>query len=279
MILITGADGQLGFQLKKIYSKQQAYFAEFKDLDIANSNQIENLFKKSKFSGIINCAAFTAVDLAESQAEKCYEVNSKAVETLAKFSASRQIPMVHISTDYVFDGLSKKPYTENDKTNPLSIYGKSKLEGENKFLEHAFSGAIIRTSWLYSEFGKNFYLTMLRLMKEKESVNVVCDQKGTPTYAYDLARSIRQVLEGTVDGKEIYHFSNEGIATWYDFACEIAKRHGLNCKVVPIATKDYPTPAQRPQYSVFDKTKIKEKFNFQIRDWKLALQDCIQNFV
>lgn len=277
MILITGADGQLGFQLKKIYSNQQAYFAELKDLDITNSKQVEDLFKRNKFSGIINCAAFTAVDLAESQPEQCYQVNSKAVETLAKLSASRQIPMVHISTDYVFDGVAKKPYVENDKTNPLSVYGKSKLEGENKFLEYAFAGVIIRTSWLYSEFGKNFYLTMSRLMKEKEAVNVVCDQIGTPTYAYDLSKAIQCLLDGISNTKEVFHFSNEGVTTWYDFACEIARERKLNCKITPISTKEYPLPAKRPAYSVFDKTKIKPRLNFQIRNWKLALKDCVGN--
>ena len=277
MILITGADGQLGFQLKKIYSNQQAYFAELKDLDITNSKQVEDLFKRNKFSGIINCAAFTAVDLAESQPEQCYQVNSKAVETLAKLSASRQIPMVHISTDYVFDGVAKKPYVENDKTNPLSVYGKSKLEGENKFLEYAFAGVIIRTSWLYSEFGKNFYLTMSRLMKEKEAVNVVCDQIGTPTYAYDLSKAIQCLLDGISNTKEVFHFSNEGVTTWYDCACEIARERKLNCKITPISTKEYPLPAKRPAYSVFDKTKIKPRLNFQIRNWKLALKDCVGN--
>ncbi len=217
------------------------------------------------------------MDKAQSDEESCDLLNNKAVENLARLSHKYQIPLIHISTDYVFDGKNYLPYQESDQTAPNSIYGLTKKRGEDKFLEYAFSGCIIRTSWLYSSHGKNFVKTMLQLGATKENISVVCDQIGTPTYAYDLACAIKTIiLEIRENEKEIYHFSNEGVASWYDFAFEIMKLKKLNCKITPIATKDYPTPASRPHYSVLAKSKIKTRFGIEIRHWREGLEECLQ---
>jgi dTDP-4-dehydrorhamnose reductase len=277
MLLITGSNGQLGFELKRIYSEQDAIFSTQENLPTAHLEKLSLFFEQNTITAIINCAAYTQVDKAESDQENCYALNDRAVENLSQMSAKYQIPLIHISTDYVFNGKNYIPYKEVDETNPSSIYGLSKKSGEDKFLQYAFSGCIIRTSWLYSSHGKNFVKTMMNLGSTKKSISVVCDQVGTPTYAYDLACAIKKILpQIQKNEKEIYHFSNEGVASWYDFAYEIMKLKKLQCKITPIETKDYPTPARRPHYSVLAKNKIKNRFGIEVRHWREGLEECLQ---
>jgi dTDP-4-dehydrorhamnose reductase len=207
--------------------------------------------------------------------ELCHKVNMIGVENLARISAIRKIPLIHISTDYVFDGTNNILYKEDDITNPQSVYGKSKLEAEKAFMDLAYSGVIIRTSWLYSSFGNNSVKTIIRLGNDRNNLNVIFEQIGTPTYAYDLAEAIFKILPQIKDGeKDIYHFSNEGVASWYDLAWDIVEMKNINCRVIPIKTKDYLLPAARPQYSVLNKEKIKERFN--INHWKEGLKKCLK---
>jgi dTDP-4-dehydrorhamnose reductase len=227
---------------------------------------------------IINCAAYTAVDKAESDEINADLVNRKAVKKLALVSKELSIKLIHISTDYVFDGKSYKPYLEEFQTNPQSIYGKTKLEGEKELINiNPPNSIIIRTSWVYSYYGNNFVKTMLKLGKEKESLGVIYDQVGTPTYAKDLARMIYEIIPQIENSKvEIYNYSSEGVLSWYDFAKEIMRMAKLTCKVNPIETKDYPTPAKRPHYSLLNKNKIKSTFNIEIPYWKDGLDDCLK---
>ncbi len=276
MFLITGAGGQLGSELKKFYNDKEAVFKTSQELDITNLDQCESVREKHTLTGIINCAAYTKVDKAETEQAQCFSVNELGAENLAKLSAKCNIPLIHISTDYVFDGTSKKPYQETDPVNPQSVYGESKLAGERQVLVHAKTAIIIRTAWVYSEYGNNFVKTMLRLGAERESLNVVDDQMGSPTYAYDIAQAIYKIMpQMNENEKAIYHFTNEGSATWCQFAEKIFANKGLSCKANPIPTEGYPTPAKRPKYSVLDTTKIKQRFNLTISDWQEALDRCI----
>lgn len=278
-ILVIGSNGQLASELKQIqnkYSNHQFLFTSQNDLDISDNKSIESIFKNFEPNYTINCAAYTAVDKAESDQESAFKINEKGVENLANHCRNENSYFIHISTDFVFDGKKSNPYTEDDKTNPLSIYGLSKLKGELAIQNSGCDYTIIRTSWLYSSFGNNFVKTMIRLGSERESLNVVADQIGSPTYCADLAMIILSQLENFPNHKNnIYHYSNEGVASWYDFAYEIMQMSSLKCQVNPIPTTDYPTPAVRPSFSVMDKSKIKRHFNITIPHWKESLASCI----
>lgn len=273
MYLVTGANGQLGNELRLLL-KDNALYVDKDQLDITDAEAVKSFFSANRFDAVINCAAYTAVDKAEADEELARSINARGPENLAKTG----IPLIHVSTDYVFDGTNCRPYVETDTANPQSVYGRTKLAGEQAVLENASAAVIIRTAWLYSEFGNNFVKTMRRLGTEKAQLNVVFDQVGTPTYAADLAAAVVHILPRLRPGmKEIFHFSNEGVCSWYDFAVEIMKLSGLNCRVNPIESKDYPTPARRPFYSVLNKTKIKQTFNLKINHWKESLQSCLKH--
>ena len=271
MFLITGCNGQLGKEIQK--RLPDAIATDAGTLDITDFNAVQQFVLSNKIDTIINCAAYTAVDKAESDTELARQVNTVGPENLAKTGCK----LVHISTDYVFDGTAHTPYKPTDATNPVSIYGKTKLAGEQAVLKHNNQAVIIRTAWLYSENGNNFVKTMLRLGKEKESLNVVYDQIGTPTYAADLADAIVKVLPKiSPDTSGVYHYTNEGVCSWYDFATAIMKLGERNCKVKPILSSEYPTAATRPFYSVLDKSKIKNTFNIDIPHWYDGLVRCIK---
>jgi dTDP-4-dehydrorhamnose reductase len=281
-ILLTGANGQLGSEIRKISADFPlfAFFAtDIDNLDICKKNDVEEFIKANKIDFIINCAAYTAVDKAESDTDLCYKINRDAVKNIAE--ASGQARIIHISTDYVFDGNGNVPLKETDRTNPQSVYGASKLAGEEALQAICPDRAIIiRTAWLYSSFGNNFVKTMRRLGREKESLNVVNDQFGTPTYAADLAAAILHILTWTEKNKSfpagIYHYTDEGVCTWYDFTLKIHQIAGItDCKVHPVPASEYPTAAHRPAYSVLDKTKIKTSFALTIPEWQDSLQRCL----
>jgi len=281
-ILITGANGQLGTEIKKLatqYPDWQFTFVDLPELDITNKEQLESRIKTDQITAIINCAAYTAVDKAESDIETAEAVNATGPGILAQLAAKHQLLFIHISTDFVFDGQNCLPYIEDQMPNPISVYGSTKLKGEQLVLENNPQAVIIRTSWLYSAHGNNFVKTMQRLGADGEQLTVIFDQIGTPTWAANLAQTCLQILADPEAGKSktgIYHFSNEGVASWYDFAIEIMQQSGLKCRVLPIETKDYPTPAKRPSFSVMNKAKIKQTFNIAIPHWKESLEKCIE---
>ncbi len=273
-ILVTGANGQLGSSLQKIhpmYADCAFFFTDIDTLDICNKSQLVEFVQSNKIGYVLNCAAYTAVDKAEDDRENCMRINRDAIRYIGEVAQAEKIKVIHISTDYVFDGTQTRPYREDDPTNPVSVYGQSKLAGEIA-LQHACPDAVIvRTSWLYSEYGVNFVKTMLRLGKERKEINVVCDQMGTPTYAEDLAVAMMTIVEHQPFIPGIYHFSNEGVCSWHEFAAKIMEFAGLDCTVHPIPTHAYPTRAIRPAYSVFDKGKIKTTFHIQIPSWEESL--------
>jgi len=272
MFLVVGANGQLGTELKNILGKRATY-VDKDELDITDKNAVLKFCDVHKFEAIINCAAYTATDKAETEIELATKINVDGPKNLALTC----VPLIHISTDYVFDGKNFQPYVESDATNPQSIYGKTKAQAEHEVLKIANTAIIIRTSWMYSPYGNNFVKSMQKLGAEKESLNVVFDQIGTPTYAADLAQAIVDILPQIKPKmKEIYHFSNEGVASWYDFAVRIMELSNLKCTVNPIMRKDYPTPAKRPFYSVLNKSKIKADFGIKINHWEKSLQICIE---
>lgn len=278
-ILITGSKGQLGSEIEALHGNYayNFFFTDKDELDISDKQVVENFCKKQHISHIINCAAYTAVDKAEDERELADKINHQAVENLSKTAKTYEITLVHISTDYVFDGTNYKPYIEDDKVNPIGIYGKTKLDGE-KILQkiNPKNSIIIRTSWLYSSYGYNFVKTMLRLGHNKESLNVVFDQVGTPTYAKDLAHTILEILLEIKNQKtQLFHYSNEGVCSWYDFASEIMEQAKLPCKVLPITSDKYPTPTRRPHYSVLSKDRIKNTFNIEIPHWRESLKECL----
>ena len=274
MFLVTGCNGQLGTALQSLL-KDKAVYIDREELDLTDEEAVKAYLATNPFDCIINGAAYTAVDKAEADEENARKVNALAPLYLAKYGKK----IVHISTDYVFDGTNHKPYTEEDKTKPVSVYGKTKREGELNVINNAETAIIIRTAWLYSPHGGNFVKTMRKLGEQRDSLNVVFDQVGTPTNAYDLAEAIVAALPQIKDGeKEIFHFTDEGVCSWYDFATEIMEQSGLNCKVYPIESKDYPTPAARPHYSVLNKAKIKKRFNINIPHWKEGLRKCLKQF-
>jgi dTDP-4-dehydrorhamnose reductase len=278
-ILITGCNGQLGneMQLLEKENPQHTYFnTDVAELDITDQKAIEKFVSENAIDGIVNCAAYTAVDKAEENQDLCMKLNATAPDYLAQAIEKRGGWMIQISTDYVFDGTNHKPYTEADSVCPNSTYGRTKLAGEQAVMAGCKKSMIIRTAWLYSTFGNNFVKTMIRLGKEKPELGVIFDQIGTPTYARDLAVAIFAAInQGIVPG--IYHFSNEGVISWYDFTKAIHRIAGITtCRVRPLHTEEYPTPANRPHYSVLDKTKIKQTYGIEIPYWEESLVECVK---
>ena len=277
-ILITGCNGQLGNEmqlLEKVHPEHNYFNTDVAELDITNQEAIETFVTEHKIDGIVNCAAYTAVDKAEDNEELCTRLNAEAPAYLAHAVGQRGGWMVQISTDYVFDGTNHTPYMEDENTCPNSVYGKTKLVGELNVQKLCERSVIIRTAWLYSTFGNNFVKTMIRLGKEKAELGVIFDQIGTPTYAHDLAVAIFAVIEKGVQ-PGIYHFSNEGVISWYDFTKAIHRIAGITtCHVKPLHTAEYPTPAARPHYSVLDKTKIKQTYGIEVPYWEESLEVCV----
>ena len=279
-ILVTGSKGQLGSEIKELSVEYQDnfYFTDRNELDITNKDAVDGFCIQNNIDVIINCAAYTAVDKAEEDGGNADKTNHLAVKNLAEISKEKNIKFIHISTDYVFNGENFKPYTEEDKTNPNGVYGRTKLDGEKAMQKiNPNNSIIIRTSWVYSSYGANFVKTMLRLGKGKESLGVIFDQVGTPTYARDLAKTILEILPQLHNDKvEVYHYSNEGVLSWYDFAKEIMRMAKIECQINPIETKEYPTPATRPHYSLLNKSKIKKEYNIAIPYWKDSLDVCLR---
>ncbi|OWK88053.1 dTDP-4-dehydrorhamnose reductase [Campylobacter jejuni] len=281
-IAIFGSNGQLGKTFQELSSlfrgKYNMYFFDKTQLNIQDKRMLEYFTSKYKFNYVINCAAYTDVNLAEVEQEKAYAVNYSSVKNIAFLAKEYNLTFIHISTDYVFDGKSCIPYKENDMTNPLNIYGESKLRGEKAIIDIGSKNTIIiRTSWLYSDYKINFVNTIRSLSKKNKEIDVVFDQVGTPTYARDLAKMILNILPLIQNDKpEIYHYSNEGIASWYDFAREIIRLSKFNCKVRPVETRSFFTSVKRPSYSVLNKDKIKGKFYITIPHWKRSLKECIR---
>jgi dTDP-4-dehydrorhamnose reductase len=282
-ILVTGANGQLGSELKKLSKNEQFdfVFTDVAELDITDIQACMAFFDKINPHFVVNCAAYTAVDKAESDKLLAWKLNVDAVKNLVIASSIHDSYLIQLSTDYVFDGKSSTPYVERDLTHPQSEYGRSKAAAEVEALSYPKS-LVIRTSWLYSTFGNNFVKTMLRLGKEREALNVVFDQVGTPTYAEDLAAAILRIISKIASKEEdfvsgIFHYSNEGVCSWYDFACAIMKLSGLNCKVYPIETANYPTPAKRPEFGVLNKSKIKSVYGIDIGHWRSSLERMIDS--
>lgn len=279
-ILVTGCNGQLGNEIQLLAPKYEDewhfHFTDVKELDITDRKAVYSYIEQNSISIVINCAAFTAVDKAESSSELCDLLNNVAPGYLAEAVASVGGTMIQVSTDYVFDGEACVPYLEEDLTNPQTVYGRTKLAGEENVIRSCAGSMVIRTAWLYSTFGNNFVKTMIRLGKERDQIGVVFDQIGSPTYARDLARAILTAVEkGIVPG--VYHFTNEGVCSWYDFTRAIHRLEGIDdCKVSPIHTEDYPVSAKRPHFSVLDKSKFKRTYGVDIRWWEDALKECIK---
>ncbi|MCK9220278.1 MAG: dTDP-4-dehydrorhamnose reductase [Bacteroidales bacterium] len=280
-ILITGANGQLGNEFKILtqqYPQFDFVFTDVEEMDITDEAAIASIVQQEKPDILINCAAYTAVDKAEKETALAYLINDTAVGNLARVCSRLNILLVHISTDYIFDGKGYRPYAENDPPHPLSIYAKSKFAGEEAVFANAKKALLIRTSWLYSEFGNNFVKTIMKYGKERGSMNIVFDQIGSPTYAYDLAKTILEILalQPAWEDIQVYHYSNEGVASWYDFAKAIIELSDIRCTIHAIETKDYPLPAIRPYFSVFNKAKIKQQFHLEIPYWRDSLIECLK---
>ncbi len=285
-ILITGGNGQLGQSIQSLiqqFPNNEYTFTDVEDLDICNENNVNDYFSKHYFDYVINCAAYTAVDKAESDQVVAKRLNAEAVKNLALASAKSNTKLIHISTDYVFDGKSYKPYTEDQFALPESVYGETKLLGEKLASENNPNTIILRTSWLYSEFGNNFVKTMIRLGNERDELKVVADQIGSPTYAVDLAETILTIVDKLESNHTfipgVYHYSNEGVCSWYDFTINIHQLVGVNCNVLPIESKEYPTAAPRPFYSVLNKSKIKTNYQITIPHWRSSLEKCLRKIV
>lgn len=280
-VLVTGAGGQLGSEIKALSAQFTQYtfvFTDYEELDITNSQAVLEFIESGKYNAVINCAAYTAVDKAETDKEKAYLINETGASFLAEASAKVGAKFIHISTDFIFDGTHSSPILEDAAAKPLSVYGASKLAGELAVQKSCADSIIFRTSWVYSSFGGNFVKTMLRLFDERESLSVIYDQIGTPTYAHDLASVILNTLDKAIDQKisGIFNYSNEGVASWYDFAVAIKDIAGKQTKILPIETARYPTPATRPKYSVLNKKKVKETFGIEIPYWRHSLFKCMQ---
>jgi len=282
-ILVTGANGQLGNELRRLcrnYPGLEFIFTDVDMLDITNPDAVSVFMEASKPAMVINCAAFTDVDGAEENVKQARKVNSLAPQVLAAACAMQNAFLIHISTDYVFDGESSKPYKEDDETNPLSVYGSSKLEGEEKIKTVFDDYLIIRTSWMYSEFGHNFLRTILSLAKEKDKLEVVNDQIGSPTYARDLANCIIDIIIKSILNPKaylpgVYHYANQGECSWYEFAKEIVKQSGLECEILPVDSTKVPRPAKRPKYTVLDTSKVRQNFGIGIPNWRDSLKECL----
>lgn len=286
-ILLIGADGQLGSELLRIKDSLESFEWEtttIDNLDVCNEEKVKEKINSKTFDFLINCTAYTAVDKAESNIDIARAVNATALEHIGKYSNDKNIKVIHVSTDYVFDGTAHTPYTENTPTKPIGVYGLTKKEGEDALLATNPNSIILRTSWLYSEFGNNFVKTMIKLGKERDELGVIFDQIGTPTYAADLAKAIIAIIKMSNKNSDkfisgIYHYSNEGVASWYDFTIAIHDLCNINCKVKPIETKDYPTPAPRPNYSVLNKAKIKNTYGINVPYWKDSLNVCLDRII
>ena len=277
---VLGSNGQLGSEMRCLAASNPEFsftFSDVEDVDITSQESLRSHFGAVRPDVVVNCAAYTAVDRAESDAALADSINHRAVELLAGFSRKFGFLLIHISTDYVFDGTSCRPYLETDPCNPVSVYGKTKLAGEKALLANAQRAVLIRTGWLFSSFGNNFVRTMLRLGQERPVVKVVSDQVGTPTYAANLAGVIIRFAAKApeINDVQVYHFSNEGVCSWYDFARRIIASVSDSCRVLPIVTEEYPTAATRPHYSVLDKRKIKQELQMEIPHWEDALQRCL----
>ncbi len=278
-ILVTGGNGQLGcaLRLASAESQHRFIFTDIEELDITSATAIEAFFNRENIEVVVNCAAYTAVDLAEDNEEQADLINHKAVTLLADACKRHDATLVHISTDYIFSGDADTPYSEESEPAPINAYGRTKLAGERAIEKSGCKYIILRTAWLYSEYGKNFVKTMRELTAARSEIRVVADQIGTPTYAGDLAKAITYVINsGQLDKYGIYNYSNEGLCSWYDFACEIVRFSGNNCEVRPCATADYPTKARRPQYSVLDKSKFKATFGIAIPEWWESLESLFK---
>lgn len=277
-ILVTGANGQLGNELHKQLDKEFpgcVLYTDVDTLDLTDAKAVEAFVVNNDITHVVNCASYTAVDKAEEEKMQCARVNIDAVKNIAMAADANGAKIIHFSTDYVFDGTNHRPYKESDKVNPISQYGTTKRKGETALLALSPEAIIIRTAWLYSPYGHNFVKTMLRLSETQKEIRVVCDQIGTPTYVRDLAHAVVKVLRSHQWVPGIYHFTDEGAASWYDFAKSIFRITGRNVKVTPIVTEDFPTPASRPPYSILDKTRIKATYGVEIPHWESALADCL----
>lgn len=280
-ILVTGANGQLGSELRELsenYTQYNFCFTTKAELDISQKKSLENYVIRNRINTIINCAAYTAVDKAEKEFELADQINHLAVKYLGEIAKKKQIQLIHISTDYVFKGENFKPYNEKDHTSPVNKYGQTKLAGEEALRKvNPDNAIIIRTSWVYSSYGNNFVKTMLKLGNERDELRVVSDQVGSPTYARDLAEFILQNCVGKEHpGVEIFHFTNDGVCSWYDFAAEIMNLGNRECKIHPISSSEFPTPAKRPFYSLLDKSKFKKELNYSGFHWREGLKHCVQ---
>ena len=277
--LVLGSNGQLGLEIKKIskkFSNINWIFSSRKDLDLSDLNSINSFLNDINPSLIINCAAYTSVDKAETESKLANTINNKAVDIISRWTSDNNKKLIHLSTDYVFDGLSKLPLSENSNTNPINEYGSSKLKGEQVCLNNDTNSIIIRTSWLFSSFGNNFLKTMIELMKKNSSVKVVNDQIGSPTYAYDLANVILKIIINYKSVSGLFHYSNEGKISWLEFAKSIKELYNLDCKIIGVSSKEFKTLAKRPKYSLFNKSKIKTTFKLEIPNYKKSLENCIK---
>ena len=282
IVLVTGANGQLGRALRLLaesHPEHKFIFTDVDTLDITDPEAVRLMMADGGVNYVLNCAAYTAVEKAEDDEAMCSHINSFAVGVLGKAAHEAGAKMIHISTDYVFDGTGHRPYVETDETNPLSAYGRTKLAGEKLLMEVCPDAVVLRTAWLYSEWGNNFVKTVLRLGKERDELGFVFDQVGAPTYAGDLAKAMLRVVEADTQGAfvpGVYHFSNEGVCSWYDFAVKILQLANLHCHIRPIETKDYPTKAARPHFSVLNKKKFKTTYNVTIPHWEESLKGCME---
>ncbi len=277
-ILVTGSKGQLGSEIKKVskdYPTIQFTFVDREEMPLDDNDLIITFLNQLQPNLIVSAGAYTAVDQAENEKELVNQINHFAVATMAKWCSNNHAKLIHISTDYVFDGKSAIPYKESDHTSPINWYGETKLRGEQAIESIMQEAVIIRTAWVYSEYGNNFVKTMLRLMKDRESIGVVNDQVGAPTYAFDLAKAIMTIIESDNWVSGVFHFSNEGEISWYDFAKEIQRLSSLNCQVNPVTSDQFPTTAKRPNYSLLDKTKIKQTYKLDVPSWEQSLEECL----
>jgi dTDP-4-dehydrorhamnose reductase len=277
-VLLIGSDGQLGLEFQKIsnsYDSLYWFFSTIKTLDLSRLDTISSFLNDINPSVIINCAAYTSVDKAETESKLADIINYKAVDIISKWTSSNNVKLIHISTDYVLEGSSKIPLDENSLTNPVNEYGRSKLKGEEVCLKNDPNSIIIRTSWLYSSFGKNFVKTMIDLMKTNNTVKVINDQIGSPTYAYDLAKVIIEIIINSKNKSGLFHYSNEGKISWFEFAKSIREFYDLDCKIIGVSSEEFKTLAKRPKYSLLNKSKIKTTFNLEIPDYKQSLKNCI----
>jgi dTDP-4-dehydrorhamnose reductase len=276
MILVTGGKGQLGRTLRRILDPKKSLFTDIEELDVSNYDKVEKVVRENNITCIINTAGYTSVDGAETNIDQAYATNALGARNVAMAASKHKASVIQLSTDYVFDGNNFKPYTENDNPHPLSVYGQTKLEGELFVLKNAENCVVLRSSWLYSEYGANFVKSIIGLARKQKEIKVIYDQIGSPTYAGDLGAIIEGLIPVVKNGvKKIYHYSNEGVCAWYGFAREIVTLKNIDCEVLPIESQDYPSSAKRPHYSVLSKAKIKKDFGIKINYWRDSLKNAI----